>query len=102
MTKLSRTKVLIVEDEPDIAGLMKHPLGRGGDIDVDIVSTGAAALKAVMGEPPNLILLDLNLPFIDGLEICRLLRGRSSCAAMRIIMVTGRTRESIRGAGLAL
>src|SRR5688500_4027950 len=102
MTKLSRTKVLIVEDEPDIAGLMKHALGRGGDIDVDIVSTGAAALKAVMDEPPNLILLDLNLPFIDGLEICRLLRGRSSSAAIPIIMVTARTSEADRVSGLDL
>ena len=40
MTKLSKTRVLIVEDEPDIAGLMKHALERGGDMDVEIVATG--------------------------------------------------------------
>ena len=66
MDKLSKTKVLIVEDEPDIAGLMKHALQRGGELDVEMVSTGAAALKSVMEEPPGLILLDVNLPFIDG------------------------------------
>ena len=81
MTKLGKTRVLIVEDEPDIAGLMKHALERGGDLDVEIVGTGAAALKSVMEEPPGLVLLDLNLPFIDGLEVCRLLRGRASSAA---------------------
>ena len=91
MDKLSKTKVLIVEDEPDIAGLMKHALERGGELEVEMVSTGAAALKSVMEEPPGLILLDLNLPFIDGLEVCRLLRGRTSSATIPIIMVTART-----------
>ena len=55
---------------------MKHALERGGELEVEMVATGAAALKSVMEEPPGLILLDLNLPFIDGLEVCRLLRGR--------------------------
>src|SRR6186713_2994785 len=102
MDKLSKTKVLIVEDEPDIAGLMKHALERGGEMDVEIVNTGAAALKCVMEEPPGLVLLDLNLPFIDGLEVCRLLRGRPSSAAIPIIMVTARTGESDRVSGLEL
>jgi len=102
MTNLSKTRVLIVEDEPDIAGLMKHALERGGEMDVEIVNTGAAALKCVMEEPPGLVLLDLNLPFIDGLEVCRLLRGRPSSAAIPIIMVTARTGESDRVSGLEL
>ena len=85
--------MLIVEDEPDIAGLMKHALERGGDLEVEHVNTGAAALKSVMEEPPGLVLLDLNLPFIDGLEVCRLLRGRSASAGIPIIMVTARTGE---------
>ena len=102
MVKSSKTRVLIVEDEPDIAGLMKHALERGADLDVEIVGTGAAALKSVMEEPPGLVLLDLNLPFIDGLEVCRLLRGRSSSAGIPIIMVTARTGETDRVAGLEL
>ena len=102
MTNLSKTRVLIVEDEPDIAGLMKHALERGGEMHVEIVNTGAAALKCVMEEPPGLVLLDLNLPFIDGLEVCRLLRGRPSSAAIPIIMVTARTGESDRVSGLEL
>jgi DNA-binding response OmpR family regulator len=97
-----KTRVLIVEDEPDIAGLMKHALERGGELNAEIVSTGAAALKAVMEEPPSLILLDLNLPFIDGLEVCRLLRGRPASAGIPIIMVTARTGETDRVGGLEL
>jgi two-component system, OmpR family, alkaline phosphatase synthesis response regulator PhoP len=102
MTIPGKTRVLIVEDEPDIAGLMKHALERGGDLDVEIVNTGAAALKSVMEEPPGVVLLDLNLPFIDGLEVCRLLRGRPSSAAVPIIMVTARTGESDRVSGLEI
>ena len=99
---LGKTRVLIVEDEPDIAGLMKHALERGGDLDVEIVNTGAAALKSVGEEPPGVVLLDLNLPFIDGLEVCRLLRGRPSSSGVPIIMVTARTGESDRVSGLEL
>jgi DNA-binding response OmpR family regulator len=102
MMKSGKSRILIVEDEPDIAGLMKHSLERAGDLDVEIVGTGSAALKAVMEEPPSLILLDLNLPFMDGIEVCRLLRGRSSSAGIPIIMVTARTSESDRVAGLEL
>jgi DNA-binding response OmpR family regulator len=100
MASHGKTRVLIVEDEPDIAGLMKHALERGGDLEVEHVGTGAGALKAVMEQPPDLVLLDLNLPFIDGLEVCRLLRGRTASAAIPIIMVTSRTDETDRIAGL--
>ena len=55
-----------------------------------------------MEDPPGLVLLDLNLPFIDGLEVCRLLRGRPSSAAIPIIMVTARTSETDRVAGLEI
>jgi DNA-binding response OmpR family regulator len=102
MSKVGRTRVLIVEDEPDIAALMKHALERRGDLDAETVATGAAALKSVMEDPPGLVLLDLNLPFIDGVEVCRLLRGRPSSAAIPIIMVTARVGETDRVSGLEL
>jgi len=95
-----RTHVLVVEDEPDIAGLIKHTLERAGDIDVELVASGDAALKAAAAEPPDLILLDLNLPVLNGLEVCRLLRSRVATKAVPIIMVTARTSESDRVVGL--
>ena len=102
MVTQGKTRILIVEDEPDIAGLMKHALERGAELEVEVVATGAAALKSVMEAPPALVLLDLNLPFIDGLEVCRLLRGRAASATIPIIMVTARTSETDRVAGLEL
>jgi DNA-binding response OmpR family regulator len=95
-----RVRVLVVEDEHDIAGLIKHTLERGGEMDVDTISSGDAALKAVMDRTPDLIILDLNLPVVSGLEVCRILRSRPNTAVTPIIMLTARTSESDRVTGL--
>jgi DNA-binding response OmpR family regulator len=92
--------VLVVEDEQDIAGLIKHTLEREGDLAIDIVATGDAALKAVSERAPDLLILDLNLPVLGGLEVCRILRARPTTARVPIIMVTARTTETDRVTGL--
>jgi DNA-binding response OmpR family regulator len=99
---MPKHRVLIVEDEPDIAGLMKHALERTGDADPEIVTSGDAALKAVADHPPDLILLDLNLPVLSGTDVCRILRSRTEGRSVPIIMVTCRTAEDDRVAGLEL
>ena len=96
----SRPRVLVVEDERDIADLIKHTLERAGDIDVEIAASGDTALKAASDNPPDLILLDLNLPVLSGLEVCRLLRGRTSTKHIPIIMLTARSSENDRVVGL--
>jgi len=95
-----KTRVLIVEDEQDIAGLIKHTLERGGEIEAQTVDSGDAALKAVTDRPPDLMILDLNLPVMGGLEVCRVLRSRPQTAKLPIIMLTARTGESDRVTGL--
>ncbi len=95
-----KTRVLIVEDETDIAGLIKHTLERGGDVAAEIVTSGDEALKAAAEQPPDLIVLDLNLPVLGGLEVCRLLRARPATARTPIIMLTARTSEADRVTGL--
>ena len=99
---MSRHKVLIVEDERDIAGLIKHTLERGGDTDAYVVGSGDAALKAVSEDAPDLIILDLNLPVVSGVEVCRILRSRSDARHVPIIMLTARTTEDDRVTGLEL
>jgi DNA-binding response OmpR family regulator len=94
--------VLVVEDEADIARLIKHTLERGEQATVDIAATGEAALRAVADRLPDLVILDLNLPTLDGTEVCRLLRARPATAALPIIMLTARTGEVDRVAGLDL
>jgi DNA-binding response OmpR family regulator len=95
-------RVLVVEDEQDIAGLIKHTLERSGDGQVEIVSSGDAALRAVTERTPDLVILDLNLPVLSGTEVCRILRGRPATANLPIIMLTARTGEADRVTGLDL
>jgi DNA-binding response OmpR family regulator len=92
----------VVDDELEIAQLIKHALERGGDALVDIVTTGRAALDAVTASPPDLLILDLNLPNVDGTEVCRMVRARPATASVPIIMLTARTGESDRVMGLDL
>ena len=89
-------RVLVVEDEPDVAHLIKHTLERNGELRVDIAAAGDAALHAVSGHTPDLVILDLNLPVLSGLEVCRILRARATTARVPIIMLTARTSESDR------
>ena len=95
-------RVLVVEDEQDIAGLIKHALERAGEGQVEIVSGGDAALRAMAEQPPDVIILDLNLPVLSGTEVCRIIRSRPATAAIPIIMLTARTSESDRVTGLDL
>jgi two-component system, OmpR family, phosphate regulon response regulator PhoB len=95
-------RVLIVEDEVDVARLVKHTLDRSGELEVEIALTGEAALTMAAEHPPDLIVLDLNLPGFDGLELCRILRARPATATVKIIMLTARASESDRIRGLDL
>ena len=78
----------MVEDEQDIAGLIKHTLERGGDAAVSIVHTGDAALKAVADQQPDLMILDLNLPVLSGTEVCRLVRSKPATAKRKASRIT--------------
>lgn len=95
-----RTRVLVVEDEGDIAGLIRHTLERGGDMSVEVATSGDQALKLASDQTPDLVILDLNLPVLGGLEVCRLLRSRPATARVPIIMLTARTSEGDRVVGL--
>ena len=94
--------MLVVEDEQDIAGLIKHTLERSGDASVEIAGRGDDALRLIASRMPDLVILDLNLPGLGGDDVCRMLRQRSETANLPIIMLTARTSEVDRVAGLDL
>ena len=100
MTTAAATRVLLVEDEPDIATLIQHSLQKHGAMDVQTVASGDAALRAVSERAPDVILLDLNLPVLSGVEVCRILRARPDTAGIPIIMLTARSSEDERVIGL--
>jgi DNA-binding response OmpR family regulator len=95
-------RVLVVEDEYDIAALVKHTLERGGDAVVEMVASGDVAIRVATEDPPDLIILDLNLPVVSGTDVCRILRARAETANVKIIMLTARTTEGDRVSGLDL
>jgi two-component system alkaline phosphatase synthesis response regulator PhoP len=99
---MAKHHILIVEDERDIAGLIKHAVERHTDSEADIVGTGDLALKAMNECPPDLVMLDLNLPVVDGVRICRIIRSRSDLKHVPVIMLTARTTENDRVSGLEL
>jgi len=95
------TRILIVEDDPDIADLVAHYLDKAGFM-TERVTSGREALSAIPAKPPDLLVLDLMLPQVDGLEICRIVRSEKKTAAIPIIMLTARADESERIVGLEL
>jgi DNA-binding response OmpR family regulator len=92
-------RVLIVEDDRDIARLIAHYLQKAGHT-AEILADGGRAVLHVRETPPDLVILDLMLPGMSGLEVCRALRADSRTAALPVIMLTARGEESDRIAGL--
>ena len=94
-------KILVVEDERDIVELLKYNL-KQENFEVDTVRNGADALQRAVDSPPDLILLDLMLPEVDGLIVCRLLKNDPRTKKIPIIMLTAKTEECDRVTGLEL
>ena len=101
LTEAAVTRVLVVEDDRDIADLVAHYLRRTGYV-VDVLHTGNEVLPHVQQQPPDLVLLDLLLPGLNGLEICRAMRADPGLAAIPIIMLTAKSEEADRIVGLEL
>ena len=93
------TRVLIVEDDSDIAALIAHYVEKSGYA-VETVADGGRALARVRESAPDLVILDLMLPGLNGLEVCRALRAGDKTATLPIIMLTARGEESERVLGL--
>jgi DNA-binding response OmpR family regulator len=96
-----RPKILVVDDEPEAVELVEFNLKQAG-FDVAVAADGAEALKKARGLMPSLIVLDLMLPEVDGLEVCKMLRRDSATAKVPIIMLTAKAAEIDRILGLEL
>lgn len=95
------TRILVVEDDRDIADLVGLYLTKAG-FAAEIVGSGAEALTALAGQPPDLVILDVMLPHVTGTEVCRLIRANPKTATTPVIMLTARADEADRIAGLEL
>jgi two-component system, OmpR family, phosphate regulon response regulator PhoB len=96
---LGSAQILVVDDEPDISALVAYHLTRAS-YRVRTVADGAEALVALESQTPDLIVLDLMLPGISGLEVLREVRGRAECAGVPVVLLTARREEQERIEGL--
>ena len=94
-------RILVVEDDRDIGELVCRYLEKAG-FTAELVTSGAAGLSSIAASPPDLLVLDLMLPHVDGLEICRAVRANEKTAVVPIIMLTARAEESERIVGLEI
>ncbi|MBE0623042.1 MAG: response regulator [Burkholderiales bacterium] len=88
-----KKRILYIEDEPDLQWLVKHILESAGDFDVLVCGSGAEGLQRVAEYAPNLVLLDVMMPGMDGFSVLRALRARPECAALPVVFLTARTQE---------
>ncbi len=98
---MPKEHILVVDDEEDIRELVGHHVEREG-YEVTCVGTGEEALKKTRAQRPDLIVLDLLLPGIDGLEVCRRLKADQESAHIPIVMLTAKGEEADIVAGLEL
>ncbi len=94
-------RVLVVEDEPDVAELLRYNLQKEG-WDVLTVANGAEVLRRVRDARPDVILLDILVPQLNGWEVCRRLKQEPETRTIPIIMVTGRVEEGDKVLGFEL
>ena len=98
---MTRERILLIEDEPDLAEVLQYNLEKEG-FEVETARRGDSGLEAIRRESPDLVLLDLMLPGMDGLELTRLLKRDTGTARVPIVMLTARGEEVDRIVGLEL
>ena len=94
-------KILVVEDDQDLVGLLKYNLEQEG-FRVNYATDGSVAIPSIRKYLPDLLILDLMLPGMDGLEVCRQIRQSNKHMALPVLMLTARGEEADRVVGLEL
>lgn len=98
---MAKDRILVVDDEEDLLELINYNLSKEG-YRVTCVSTGEDALREARTNPPDLVVLDLLLPYVDGLEVCKLLKNDSRTRHVPIVMLTAKGEEADMVTGLEL
>jgi len=98
---MAHASILVVDDEPDILELIRYNLTKAGYA-VMCAASGAEALTRLRSHPPDLVVLDLMLPDMDGLEVCRTLKQEARTAKIPVVMLTAKDEEADIVTGLEL
>jgi two-component system phosphate regulon response regulator PhoB len=99
--RVAGEKILVVEDEEDVLELIRYNLGKNG-YKVDTAMSGEEALRKALRTTPDLILLDLMLPAVDGLEVCRTVKNDPRTQHVPVVMLTAKGEEADIVAGLEM
>jgi two-component system phosphate regulon response regulator PhoB len=99
--EMNQSKILVVEDDDDIAQLLAITMKKAG-FEVAVTDNGYEALNLIRRNPPDLLILDLMIPGIDGLEVCKAMKRDPRTAAVPVLIVTARGEEIDRIIGLEL
>lgn len=94
-------RILIADDEPNIVVSLEFLMKREG-FDVQVAVDGEAALQAIATQLPDLILLDIMLPKMDGFEVCQQIRANPQWQSLKVVMLTAKGRDTEVSKGLAL
>ena len=95
---MAEERILVVDDEPDILSILVYQLSREG-FRVSTAVNGQSAIKAAVADPPDLLVLDLMLPVVDGYEVLKTLRRHERTASIPILLLTARREEEDRVRG---
>jgi len=98
---MSSTRILVADDEPALLRLLEFVLGRRG-LEIHGVSNGNAAVELLETNPPDLAILDVMMPGLDGYEVLRLIRGNPVLAGIPVVMLTARAQLDDIQQGLSL
>lgn len=94
-----KTKILIADDEESIRRLVLATLQYGGH-EIFVAKDGEEALEIIRRESPDMLILDIRMPKIDGLEVCRRSKADPKASKMRVILLTGNATDSSRALGI--
>ena len=93
--------ILVVDDEPNIVLSLEFLMNQAGYV-VSTAADGEAALQSIEAAPPDLVLLDVNIPKRNGYEVCETIRANPRWEGVRVVMITAKGRDVEREKGLAL
>ena len=90
-----KQNILIIEDEEDLQMVLQYSLQKEG-YQVDVAGTGLEGLEKIKNKKPSLLILDLNLPDMSGLDVCKQIRANKDCKDLAIVMLTAKSQENDR------
>ena len=96
-----KKRVLIIDDEENVLNLVSATLGYGQRFDITVARNGQEAMEATLNQVPDLVILDMLMPIMDGFQVCQALKNDARTAHVKVIMLTAMAQEADMGKAIA-